>query len=340
LYYRMTSGYVLAIVGATTLIGQELLKILPLSTVRVNDLRLFDAVPGGSTKTWFDHREIAIREIGPYSFDDVDIVVLLDRMDSVAWLLSAARQSARLVITAYPWSPERETAPLIVPEINPEAVNDGFVSCPHVLTSQTLVVLYPLHRVASLQSATIDAFEATSAAGRNAMGELSVQARQVLRGRPAVPHAHPHQIAFNLLPETSVFLDNGYTRAEWSIIEETRRVLGLPALPVSVTVIRAPVHVGNAAVLYAHFEHAISPDEARSILANSTGLRVQDDPSISLYPHPWNVVGTDQVHVGRIREDQGKAHGLAMWIAADNLRKGAATNIVQIIQIARLRGVL
>jgi len=172
------------------------------------------------------------------------------------------------------------------------------------------------------------------------MEELSIQSRTVLDGRTVIPHVYSHQIAFNLLPEVDVFLDSGYSREEWRITQEVRRLLHAPTLGMSVTAVRVPVYYGYAAVVNAEFSRHISVEDARAVLAASPGVQVLDDPSVSLYPQPWVATGKDSVQVGRIREDESHQHTLAMWIVTDNIRKGAALNAVQIAELLIERGYL
>jgi len=171
-----------------------------------------------------------------------------------------------------------------------------------------------------------------SGTGSAAVDELTAQAKQVLNGQTTIPHVYPHQIAFNILPEIDVFLDNGYTKEEWKMVEETKKIMHTDDISISATCVRVPVFTGHSEAVHVEFSQPMSPDEARRILAQAPGVKVLDDPVISLYPQPWSAVGTDEVFVGRIRRDVSHPRGLAMWIVADNLRKGAALNAVQIAE--------
>jgi aspartate-semialdehyde dehydrogenase len=159
-----------------------------------------------------------------------------------------------------------------------------------------------------------------------------------LDGQNTVPHVYPHQIAFNVLPEIDVFLDDGYTKEEWKMMEETRKIMHASDMNISATCVRVPVFVGHSAAIHVEFSQPMSPDEARHILVQAPGVRVLDDPGISLYPQSWSAAGTDDVFVGRIRRDDSHSNSLVMWIAADNLRKGAALNAVQIAEEMVKRG--
>jgi aspartate-semialdehyde dehydrogenase len=170
------------------------------------------------------------------------------------------------------------------------------------------------------------------------MEELSTQAKAVLEGKSVVPHVFPHQIAFNLLPEIDVFLDDGYSKEEWKMIHETRKIMHAETVAISATCVRVPVYIGHSEAVHIEFSQPMSPEEARRILAEAPGVKVLDDPAVSLYPHAWSVVGSDDVFVGRIRRDASNPNGLAMWVVADNLRKGAALNAIQIAWELNNRG--
>jgi aspartate-semialdehyde dehydrogenase len=156
--------------------------------------------------------------------------------------------------------------------------------------------------------------------------------KQVLNGQPTIPHIYPHQIAFNILPEIDVFLDNGYTKEEWKMVEETKKIMHADEVAVSATCARVPVFFGHSEAVSVEFSRPMSPDEAERILAESPGIKIMDDPTISLYPQAWAAAGTDEVYIGRIRRDASHNNGLVMWVVADNIRKGAALNAVQIAE--------
>jgi len=178
----------------------------------------------------------------------------------------------------------------------------------------------------------VDTYQAVSGTGSAAVDELTIQTRQVLNGQNTIPHVYPHQIAFNVLPEIDVFWDNGYTKEEWKMVEETRKIMHANDVAISATCVRVPVFTGHSEAVHVEFTRSMSPDEAERILAEAPGVKILDDPAISLYPQPWAAAGTDEVFVGRIRRDASHVNGLVMWIVADNLRKGAALNAVQIAE--------
>jgi len=230
--------------------------------------------------------------------------------------------------------------PLVVPEINPDDIklHKGIIANPNCSTIQMVVALNPLHKANRIKRIIVSTYQAVSGTGSAAVEELTTESKQVLDGQNVIPHVYPHQIAFNLLPEIDVFLDNGYTKEEWKMVEETRKIMHADEIEISATCVRVPVFIGHSEAVNVQFEEAMGPDEARSILAKAPGVKVIDDPNVSLYPQPWVAAGTDDVYVGRIRTDVSCSNGLVMWIVADNLRKGAALNAVQIAEEAAKRG--
>jgi aspartate-semialdehyde dehydrogenase len=195
-----------------------------------------------------------------------------------------------------------------------------------------VVALNPLHKVKPVKRIVVDTYQSVSGTGIAALDELSLQAKQVLEGQTVIPHVYPHQIAFNILPEIDVFLDNGYTKEEWKMVEETRKIMHASEIVISATCARVPVFTGHSEAVHIEFSRQMTVDDARRILAQSPGIKLVDDVTISLYPQPSSAAGTDDVFVGRIRQDASNSNGLVMWVVADNIRKGAALNAVQIAE--------
>jgi len=230
--------------------------------------------------------------------------------------------------------------PLVVPEVNPEDIEQhkGIIASPSCSTIQMVVALYPLHRLNPIKRIVVSTYQAVSSSGAAAMQELANQSRLALEGRRICPHVYSHQIAFNVLPEIDVFLDNGYTKEEQKMVEETRKIMHAEDIAISASCVRVPVYFGHSEAVNVEFSSPITPEEARRILAQAPGVRVLDDPTVSFYPQPWAASGSDHVFVGRIRKDISHPNGLVMWIVADNLRKGAALNAVQIAEEGIERG--
>ena len=326
--------YRVAIVGATGLVGQEFIKVLTQRNFAMASIRLLASDRSAGKKLFVNHREIEVQETTPESFKRIDIALFSAGAETSRYFSPIAAQSGAVVIdnsSAFRTTP---AVPLVVPEVNPEDIkwHKGIIANPNCSTIQGVVALYPLHKVNPIKRIIFDTYQAVSGTGSAAVEELTVQAKQVLEGQTVIPHVYPHQIAFNILPEIDVFLDNGYTKEEWKMVEETRKIMHAADIAISATCVRVPVFTGHSASIHIEFSQPMSPDEARRILAQAPGVKLLDDTAISLYPQPWSVAGTDEVFVGRIRKDVSHPNGLVMWVVADNLRKGAALNAVQIAE--------
>ena len=326
--------YHTAIVGATGLVGQEFVKILEQRDFPMASVHLLASDRSAGRKLFVNHREIEVEEVKPNSFDPVDIALFSAGSEVSKHFAPIAAKRGAVVVdnsAAFRMNPN---VPLVVPEVNPEDLehHQGIIANPNCSTIQMVVALYPLHKVNPIKRIVVDTYQAVSGTGSAAVDELNSQTKLILEGKSTVPHVYPHQIAFNVLPEIDVFLDDGYTKEEWKMIHETRKILHDESIAVSATCVRVPVVAGHSEAIHVEFSNPMSPEEARNILATAPGIKVLDDPPISLYPHPWSVAGTDEVFVGRIRHDASHPNGLAMWVVADNLRKGAALNTVQIAE--------
>ncbi|MEE8372407.1 MAG: aspartate-semialdehyde dehydrogenase [Dehalococcoidia bacterium] len=326
--------YHTAIVGATGLVGQELIKILEQRDFPMASIHLFASDRSIGKTMFVNHKEIEVKGLSANSFDSVDVALFSAGTEISEQFAPVAAERGAVVIdnsAAFRMNPK---IPLVVPEVNPEDLENhrGLIANPNCSTIQMVVALHPLHKVNPIKRIVVDTYQAVSGTGTVAVDELRDQTRLVLEGKRAVPHVYPHQIAFNLLPEIDVFLDDGYTKEEWKMIHETRKILHDDSMAISATCVRAPAFIGHSEAIHVEFSNPMSPEDARSVLVNAPGVKVLDDPSVSLYPHPWIVAGTDEVFVGRIRQDASHANGLAMWVVADNVRKGAALNAVQIAE--------
>jgi aspartate-semialdehyde dehydrogenase len=330
----LTRKYHIAIVGATGLVGQEFINILEQREFPMASVHLLASDRSAGKKLFVNHQEIEVEEVTPNSFDQVDIALFSAGGEVSKHFAPIAAKRGAVVVdnsAAFRMNPN---VPLVVPEVNPEDLehHQGIIANPNCSTIQMVVALYPLHKVNPIKRIVVDTYQAVSGTGSAAVDELNSQTKLILEGKSIVPHVYPHQIAFNLLPEIDVFLDDGYTKEEWKLIHETRKILHDESIAVSATCVRVPVVTGHSEAIHIEFSNPMSPEEARNILATAPGVKVLDDPPISLYPHPWSVAGTDEVFVGRIRQDASHPNGLAMWVVADNLRKGAALNTVQIAE--------
>jgi len=327
-------GFKVAIVGATGMVGQEFIKVLEQRNFPMDSIHLLASDRSAGKKLFVGHREIVVEEVTPKSFKDIDIALFSAGAEVSRYFSPIAAQSRAVVVDNSSAFRMDTKIPLVVPEVNPEDIkwHKGIIANPNCSTIQMVVALYPLHRVNPIKRIIAVTYQAVSGTGSAAVEELTEQAKQVLEGQTTIPHVYPHQIAFNLLPEIDVFLDNDYTKEEWKLVEETRKIMHAPDIAISAVCVRVPVFTGHSEALHIEFSQPMSPDEARRILAQAPGVKVLDDPAISLYPQPWSATGTDEVFVGRIHRDASHPCGLVMWVVADNLRKGAALNTVQIAE--------
>jgi aspartate-semialdehyde dehydrogenase len=323
-----------AIVGATGLVGQEFIKVLEQRDFPMESIELLASDRSAGKKLFVAHSEIVVKETVPESFKKIDIALFSAGAEISRYFSPIAAQSGAVVVdnsSAFRMDPK---VPLVVPEVNPEDIkrHRGIIANPNCSTIQLVVALYPLHKVNPIKRITAATYQAVSGTGSAAVEELTEQTKQVLDGQTTVPHVYPHQIAFNILPEIDVFLDNDYTKEEWKMVEETRKIMHANDIAISAVCARVPVFIGHSEAVHVEFSQPMSPDEARRILAQAPGVKVLDDTAISLYPQPWSAADTDEVFVGRIHRDASHPNGLVMWIVADNLRKGAALNTVQIAE--------
>jgi aspartate-semialdehyde dehydrogenase len=333
-------GFNIAIIGATGIVGQEFIKILEQRNLPVASVQLLSSDHSSGAKLFFNHQKLEVAEVKPEAFRNIDIVFFFAGADISRRLAPMAIEAEAVVIdssAAFRMDPK---VPLVVPEVNPEDIewHRGIIASPNASTIQMVVALYPLHKINPIKRIVVSTYQAVSSSGGTALQELTNQTRLILEGRRICPHVYSHQIAFNVLPEIDVFLDNGYTKEEQKMVEETRRILHAEDIAISATCVRVPVYFGHSESVNVEFSSPITHGEARKILAEAPGVRILDDPTVSFYPQPWAASGSNRVFVGRIRKDISHPNGLVMWIVADNLRKGAALNAVQIAEEGVERG--
>jgi aspartate-semialdehyde dehydrogenase len=323
-----------AVIGAQTMVGQEFIKLLDERNFPANSVRLFTTDHYSGKKFFVKHQETAVQELSPQSFRDVDIAFFAAGPETSRYFTPLAVRNRTLVVDTSSAFRNVNDIPMVVPEINLEdaRVHQGIISTPNCSTIQLAVILYPLHKINPIKRIIVDTYQSVSGKDTAAIEELNTQVKQVLDGQTAVIRVFPHQIAFNLLPEVDVFLDSGETREERKILEETRKILRSPEMAISATCVWTPVTIGHSQAVHVEFTHPMPPDEARQILSTAPGVRLLDDTTVSLYPQPWNTAGTNDCYVGRVRQDTSHRNGLAMWTVADNIRKGAALNAVQIAE--------
>lgn len=325
-----------AVLGATGLVGREMLKTLEQRNFPVADLIPLASPRSAGTEIVFCEEKITVRAVEADSFKGVDIALFsAGGKTSRQWAPEAVRSGAVVIDNSSAWrmSPE---VPLVVPEINPDDAmsHRGIIANPNCSTIQAVVALWPLHKEAGLIYMNVSTYQSVAGTGKAAIDSLASGARAVLDGVAwENDGVYPHRIAFNLLPHIGPFDDEGISEEEWKMVNESRKIMHLPKLRVSGINVRVPVFRGHGEGITAQFEKDLSPSRAREILSKAAGVTVVDDPQNAVYPMPIESAGNDAVYVGRIRRDTGLENALAMWVVADNLRKGAALNAVQIAEL-------
>ncbi len=330
----MTQEYKIGVVGATGAVGREMVKILEERNFPVKHLRLFASARSVGVKLSFKGEEISVEELKESSFDGLDIA-LFSAGASVSKQFApiAAQKGCVVVDNSSAWRMDPEV-PLVVPEVNPGDLYDhkNIIANPNCSTIQMVVVLKPLHDVAKIKRVVVSTYQAVSGTGQKAIEELQSQVRALFNMQEPECKVYPYQIAFNCLPHIDVFLENDYTKEEMKMVNETKKIMGDDSIKVTATTVRVPVFYGHSESINIEFKKKITPKEARAILTQAPGVKVLDNPKENIYPMPIFAAGEDDVFVGRIREDDTVEYGLNMWVVADNLRKGAALNTVQIAE--------
>jgi len=318
-----------ALVGATGVVGRTFLKVLEERDFPFENLYIMASAKSAGTTITFKGKDYVVEELTENSFDkDIDIALFsAGGPVSEKFAPIAASHGVTVVDNSSRWRMDPQV-PLIVPEVNPEDIewNRGIIANPNCSTIQALVVLKPLHDKYTIKRVIYSTYQAVSGSGVKGISDL----REGMAGRDQTT-AYPHPIAGNCLPHIDVFEDNGYTKEEMKMINETHKVLG-EDIKVTATTVRVPVFDSHSESINIEFEKPFEVDEVRSLLANSPGIVVQDDPENNVYPLARSAAGTDEVYVGRVRRDFSIENGLNIWCVADNIRKGAATNTIQIAE--------
>jgi aspartate-semialdehyde dehydrogenase len=331
-----------AVVGATGVVGRTMIQVLNERDFPVGELRLLASGRSAGRTVSVGGRTIEIGEAVPEAFDGVDIALFSAGADVSRELAPAAAGHGATVIdnsSAWRMAP---AIPLVVSQVNPDDLegHEGIIANPNCSTMQLAPVLMALRDAVGLERVIVDTYQAVSGTGAQAIAELEGQIRAHVSGEPKVASVYPHAIAFNALPEIDAFLPNGYTKEEWKVVHEDRKILGLPDLRISCTAVRIPVFVGHSEAVHVETRDPITPDRARDLFAGVSGVIVHDDPGEHAYPLATEASGRDEIFVGRVRQDVSVPddRGIAFWVVSDNLRKGAATNAVEIAEILVARG--
>lgn len=328
------TGYTIAVVGATGVVGREMVEILAERAFPVETLYLYASENSSGTRMDFNGEEVVVEKLDEYAFEGVDIALFSAGSEVSKQYAPVAVASQCVVIdNSSCWRMDAR-CPLVVPEVNAASLKEhsGIIANPNCSTIQLVVALQPLHRTYGLKRVVVSTNQSVSGTGKDAIDELERQVHTLYAMEEIVPTVYPHQILFNIIPHIDVFEADGYTKEEHKIINETRKILGEPSLRITATATRVPVFFGHSEFVNVELCSPCSASEARAVLSQSSGVEVIDNPRECLYPMPMDVSGEDAVFVGRIREDVSVEYGLNMWICADNLRKGAALNAVQIAE--------
>jgi len=326
--------YVVAVVGATGAVGEEMISILEDREFPVEKLRLFASERSeGKTLTFFDS-EVPVEALSKNSFRGIDIALFSAGGErSRIWAPVAVKSGCIVIDNSSQWRMDPEV-PLVVPEVNPHDLkwHKGIIANPNCSTIQMVVVLKPIHDAARVKRVVVTTFQSVSGTGKKAMEELMQQTVDLLNFRQVQATVYPHQIAFNCIPQIDSILENGYTKEEMKIVNETRKIIGEDSIRITATAVRVPVFRCHSESLNIETEKKITADEVRAVLSAVPGIVIYDAPAKNVYPLPVDVADKDETYVGRIREDESTENGINMWIVADNLRKGAALNAVQIAE--------
>lgn len=326
--------YAVAVVGATGAVGNEMIAVLEERKFPVEKLRLFASEKSEGKTLKFEGNDIPVETLNEDSFKGIDIALFSAGGErSKIWAPIAAKSGCVVVDNSSQWRMD-PGVPLVVPEVNPHDLkwHKGIIANPNCSTIQMVVALKPIHDAAKIKRVVVTTFQSVSGTGKKAMDELLEQTGDILNFRDVKCNVYPHQIAFNALPHIDKFFENGYTKEEIKMVEETKKIMGDSSIKVTATTVRVPVFRGHSEALNIETEKKITPNEVRSVLAKSPGITLFDAPEKNVYPMPIDAAGKDDVYVGRVREDESIENGINMWIAADNLRKGAALNAVQIAE--------
>jgi aspartate-semialdehyde dehydrogenase len=329
-------GYKVAVVGATGNVGREMMNILSEREFPADEVVALASRKSMGQEVAYGDRTLKVKALDHYDFSDVDICLMsAGGTISKEWSPKIAAAGAVVIDNSSAWRMDPDV-PLIVPEVNAEAVagfrKKGIIANPNCSTAQLVVALKPLHDKAVIKRVVVSTYQSVSGAGKEAMEELFSQTKSVFQLNEVAATKFHKRIAFNVIPQVDVFMEDGYTKEEWKMMAETKKILD-PKIKLTATCVRVPVFVSHSEAINIEFENPISADEARDILRSAPGCLVIDKREDGGYVTPYEAAGEDATYISRIREDPTVENGLCMWIVSDNLRKGAALNAVQIAEV-------
>lgn len=332
--------YNVAILGATGAVGQEFLNLIEERNFPFAELKMLASKRSAGKKIQFMGKEYTVEEATENSFEGIDIALFAGGSASKTFAPAAVKAGAVVIDNSSAFRMEPEV-PLVVPEVNPEAIarHKGIIANPNCSTIIMVMALKPLYDVSKIKRIVVSTYQAVSGGGKEAMAELEEQVKAINDGREVVANILPgasmakhYQIAFNLIPQIDVFKENLYTKEEMKMIDETKKIMSDDSMRITATTVRVPVYRSHAESVNVEFEDEISVEKAREVLAAFPGVTLTDDPDEQIYPMPLETSGRDDVEVGRIRKDYSIEHGLNFWVCGDQIRKGAALNALQIAE--------
>ena len=330
----MIKKYRVGVVGATGVVGQEIIKILEAREFPIDSLRLFASERSLGQTVEFNGNHVDVEVLSSDTLTDLDFALFSAGSSISKEFCPIAAERGIICIDNTSHFRMDEGVPLVVPEVNKDALinHKNIIANPNCSTAQMMVVLKPILDAVGIERVVVSTYQSVSGAGSAAIKELEDQARANLSGHNLAPKEFNSPIAFNVIPQIDVFLDNGYTKEEMKMINETKKILGDDSIKVTATTVRVPVFVSHSEAINIETKSSISADKVRELLAAAPGVKVVDDIKFLQYPTPRNAAGKDDVFVGRIRQDVSNSNGIELWCVADNLRKGAALNAVQIAE--------
>jgi len=329
-------GKKIAVAGATGAVGREILECLEERDFPVDDIRLLASERSVGKVIPFQGREISVELLEPSAFEGMDIALFSAGGETSLKIAPAAADQGCIVIDNSSAFRMDEEVPLVVPELNPQDVENaprGIIANPNCTTIVTLMGLEPLHRLLGLKSMIVSSYQAVSGSGAPGIAELDSQMKAMVEGQEPKVEVYPRQIVCNVIPQVEPFLENGYSKEEMKMQNESRKILHAPELKASTTCVRVPVYRSHSVSVCASFEKAVDVDAARKAIEEAPGVELMDDPVNNVYPTPLDTTGKDNCLVGRIRKDLSLDNALSLWIVGDQVRKGAALNAVQIAEL-------
>ena len=331
----MSKGYNVAVVGATGAVGEEMLRILEERSFPLRNLRVIASERSEGRVLKFCGENLEVERLSSSSFQGAEVALFSAGAEISKEFSPQAVKKGSVVVDNSSAFRMESGVPLVVPEVNPNALkhHQGIIANPNCSTIQLVVAINPLHQITRIKRLVISTYQAVSGTGREAIEELKNQIQQWLKREEIKKEVYPHQIAFNLLPHIGEFLTNGYTEEELKLVSETKKIMEDDRIAVTATCVRVPVFIGHSEAVTVEMEKELSVPQVKKILSRAPGVILQDDSVAHLYPLPLEAAGKDEVFVGRIRKDESIKNGVNLWIVADNLRKGAALNTIQIAEL-------